>query len=364
MTTKIALGMSGGVDSSTSALLLQQQGYDVTGVYLAGLYPGPKQDAAIADARAVATLLGIDFQVLDAGDLPSQLFDYFVSTYRAGHTPNVCTVCNRRLKFGYFFQWALEHGFDAIATGHYARLKTMPDGQVFLRTAKFVPKDQTYFLSLVDERVLSHVRFPVGELTKPEVRALAAAHGLPVADKAESMEVCFLQNQRFTDFVTTQLPSQPGDIVTPEGSGYRVIGTHQGLHRYTLGQRQGLHIIPTSTHTPVYYVTQKLYATNQLVVDTKDHLGQTEFFITDPTARLRDHVPVLNQGRALVRIRHHGQLTPVTGVSATSDTPWGIQVSQPIIAPTPGQFATFYLPDPDEPDVYVVIGGAPIAPAP
>ena len=355
MTKKVALGMSGGVDSSASAKLLLEQGYEVTGFYLSGLYPGPKQDAAIADTKKVAAILGIDAHILDLGSQPDYLSKYFLETYRSGQTPNVCVVCNRQIKFGFFYDWALTHGFDFVATGHYARIKKL-DNQYYLRTAFDKSKDQSYFMGLVDPALWARVIFPVGEFIKTDIRKKAAAWQIPVATKAESMEVCFLQNQKMQDFLRENISSYSGEIVTPDG---QVIGRHRGLQFYTIGQRKGLQIQPTSDHTPIYYVKAKDFTANRLIVAPKTAVYQSHLDISQPTARLAHALEKTTDFSTWrVRIRHQGTLHPLKSFSSTGCTTGRLELAQPVFGVSPGQFAVFYRQDPDNSSDWLVIGAA------
>ena len=355
--------MSGGVDSSVSAKLLLEQGYQVHGVYLSGLYPGVGQETAIGDIAMVARQLGISWEVLDLGRRPRELYDYFVDTYRAGRTPNVCVICNRQVKFGFFYQWAMGQGFDLVATGHYVRLKKMPDKKIYVRTAADKKKDQSYFLSLVEENVWSQAIFPVGDYHKSDIRNMAANWGLPVATKPESMEVCFLQNQKVRDFLAQEIKSQSGDIVTQTSGGLQTIGSHRGLEFYTIGQRQGLQINPTSTQTPVYYVKAKDVANNRLIVATREHLGQKQICLQNITTRLQEQLTNHTDWSAWrVRIRHRGELLALENLELTSTTTLKVELPVATVV-SPGQFATFYAPDPDSRDDWLVMGAGEIASA-
>lgn len=356
MAEKVALGMSGGVDSSTAAWLLQEQGYDVTGVYLAGLYPGPGQETAIRDAREVAAKLGIDFVVLDASVQAEWLRDYFVNTYQNGKTPNVCSVCNKRLKFGFFVEWAQAHNFSLVATGHYARIQRQEE-QFYLKTATDTSKDQSYFLGLVDREIWTRVLFPVGGWRKTEIRQKAAQIGLPVADKPESMDVCFLQNQETRDYLSERVTAQPGAIVTLEGVE---MGRHRGLPFYTIGQRQGLEIQPSSNQTPVYYVAGKDARNNRLLVGTREQVCQNEVWLTNTTKALTDELtrqPNVSCWR--VRLRHQGQMYQVAKIDRDGGQTRVI-LQEPAFGVSPGQFAVFYAPDSSEPGSWLVMGAGEI----
>ena len=255
MAQRVFVAMSGGVDSAAAALLLLQAGYDVAGVTLRlhdfrdrpGLC-GSGED--IETARAVAASLGIPHTVLDLSGLFQQrVMDPFVREYARGRTPNPCIDCNREIKFGALLDWALEHGADALATGHYARVRQDPAARRWqLLQGQDRRKDQSYFLYQLTQRQLAHLLLPVGSYEKPALRALAAAHGLANAQKADSQDICFVPGGDYVSFLQSYggVDLVPGDFVDVEG---RVLGQHRGLPCYTIGQRKGLGI---SADTPLY----------------------------------------------------------------------------------------------------------------
>jgi tRNA-specific 2-thiouridylase len=263
MARKVHVGMSGGVDSSVTAALLQQQGYDVTGVYmknwsqdLPGFVCPWKED--YQDAKRVAVQLGIDFKTYDfEKQYRHKVVDYMVAEYRAGQTPNPDIMCNQEVKFKLFLETALQDGADLIATGHYARIK---NGQLFAGLDK--GKDQSYFLYRVTETALKHSLMPIGELKKTEVRALAEKLGLATADKKDSQGICFVGKVGIKEFLMNELgPQSPGPIIDQKG---REIGQHDGAIFYTIGQRHGLDVgggLP-------YYVARKDMKTNTIYVTT------------------------------------------------------------------------------------------------
>ena len=272
---KVIVGMSGGVDSSVSALLLQQQGYAVEGLFMKNWdeddgteYCTAKED--LADAEAVANKLGIKLHTANfAAEYWDNVFEYFLAEYKAGRTPNPDILCNREIKFKVFIDYALILGADLIATGHYVRRRDT-DGQTQLLKGLDNNKDQSYFLHAVSEAAFAKSLFPVGELEKPEVRRLAEEYGLATARKKDSTGICFIGERRFKDFLEQYLPAQPGQIETPEG---RVIGEHSGLMYYTLGQRQGLGIGGTKDGSEApWYVAEKDLERNVLIaVQGSDH---------------------------------------------------------------------------------------------
>jgi tRNA-specific 2-thiouridylase len=272
---KIMVAMSGGVDSSVSALLLQQQGRDIAGMFMKNWEEDDRFGACAAeedaaDARAVAASLGLHLHTRNfAAEYWENVFEEFLSEYRAGRTPNPDILCNREIKFKTFLEHAEQLGADKIATGHYVR-SDCRDGKYRLLRGLDHNKDQSYFLYAVSHRQLEKTLFPVGELHKPKVRELAREAGLDVFDKKDSTGICFIGERNFTKFLSEYLPSQPGEIRT---SDERVIGEHQGLMFHTLGQRQGLGIggVKGFPEAP-WYVLHKDLDNNRLYVGQEhDH---------------------------------------------------------------------------------------------
>ncbi|MDP3850010.1 MAG: tRNA 2-thiouridine(34) synthase MnmA [Luteolibacter sp.] len=266
---KVLVGLSGGVDSAVAAALLVEQGHEVAAGYMKNWIndegiPGDcpwEQD--IEDARAVARTLGIEFRVIDLIDAYREhIVDYLVEGYRSGITPNPDVWCNREMKFGIFLDYALAQGFESVGTGHYARLRYLSDGSAGILRGADPNKDQSYFLSLMTQWQAAHALFPTGEMLKPEVREVARRFQLPVAEKKDSQGICFLGQVKMSDFLRHYLPDSPGKIVDPEG---RVLGTHQGLHLYTLGQRKG-HGVASPREGMAYVVVGKDPEKNRLIV--------------------------------------------------------------------------------------------------
>ncbi|MFN3785927.1 MAG: tRNA 2-thiouridine(34) synthase MnmA [Thiothrix sp.] len=271
---RVIVGLSGGVDSSVAALLLQQQGYQVEGLFMKNWEEDDTEEycsAAVdlADAQAVADQLGIPLHTRNfASEYWERVFSYFLAEYRAGRTPNPDIMCNKEIKFKAFLDTALELGADYIATGHYARITYATDGTVQMRKGVDANKDQTYFLYTLQQHQLRHTLFPVGELAKPQVRALAATAGFTTARKKDSTGICFIGERKFRDFLQRFLPAQPGEIVTPVGE---VIGKHHGLMYYTIGQRQGLGIGGRRDADELpWFVADKDMVNNRLIV-TQGH---------------------------------------------------------------------------------------------
>ena len=283
---RVMVGMSGGVDSSVAALLLTQQGYDVGGATLR-LLPqrcadrmAGQQDVPcggttdVEDARRIAARIGIDHRVLDFSKaFDHQVVDRFIRGYAAGLTPNPCVDCNRTVKFPALLESARSLGYDAIATGHYARIeRDARSGRFTLRRAADPAKDQSYVLYALSQDVLAHTVLPLGGLSKPDVRRIARANGFGVSDKPESQDICFIRDGDYANFLEEvgDIRCEPGDIVDAGGI---VLGRHHGLHNYTIGQRKGVEVTPISPRSRPYYVIAKDLAGNRLVVGHQEEAG-------------------------------------------------------------------------------------------
>ena len=266
---RILVGLSGGVDSSVAAALLIEQGHDVVGAYMKnwineeGLPGDCPWEEDLEDAAGVAETLGIEFRVVDLIDqYRERIVDYLLEGYRSGVTPNPDVLCNREMKFGVFLDYALSQDFEAVATGHYARRRERPDGTADILRGADPNKDQSYFLALMNQRQAHHARFPVGEMLKPEVREAAQRFALPTAGKKDSQGICFIGNVKMSEFLSHYVPDDPGEIVDLEG---KVLGSHRGLHLYTLGQRKG-HGVASPRDGMAYVVVAKDPERNRLVV--------------------------------------------------------------------------------------------------
>ncbi|MEZ0390456.1 MAG: tRNA 2-thiouridine(34) synthase MnmA [Verrucomicrobium sp.] len=269
--SRILAAMSGGVDSSVAAALLVREGHDVIGAYMKNwineeniIGHCPWQED-IEDARAVADQLGIEFRVVNLmREYREKVVKYLLAGYQEGITPNPDVMCNREMKFGVLWEWARDQGYDAIATGHYARWEASPEegGQPSVLRGMDPNKDQTYFLAMMRPEQVQIARFPIGHLPKPQVREEASRLGLKTAEKKDSQGICFIGEVKMEDFLRTFVEDNPGPIVNLEG---KVLGEHRGLHLYTLGQRKGLRV-PSNLYKQAYVVVAKRPANNELVV--------------------------------------------------------------------------------------------------
>ena len=365
---KVIVGMSGGVDSSVSALLLLEQGYQVEGLFMKNWdeddgseYCTAKAD--LADAQKVCDKLGIPLhQANFASEYWDNVFEYFLAEYKAGRTPNPDVLCNREIKFKVFIDYAEILGCDLIATGHYARVRDahLPEegGEKKLLKGLDKNKDQSYFLHAVSSEQFSKVLFPVGEIEKPEVRDLAERYGLVTHNKKDSTGICFIGERRFSDFLQRYLPAQPGEIVTREDNGKeRVLGQHQGLMYYTIGQRQGLGIGGLRNFTDdAWFVSEKNLSTKTLyVVQGTHHTDLFKSLLVCEQMHWINTPPELPlHCTAKTRYRQPDQRCNVELI--TSSNRYLVRFETPQRAITPGQYVVFYQ---DE----VCLGGAVICAA-
>ena len=333
--------MSGGVDSSVAAALLKEQGYDVIGVMLR-LWSEPGMEAdnrccTLDDrivARGIAAQLDIPFHVFDAGDLFREtVVGNFISGYAQGRTPNPCLTCNRHIRWGFLLEKAQALGAKFLATGHYARKRSI-GGQYQLLRGVDPQKDQSYVLHVLNQKQLAHTLFPLGRYTKPRVRKLAHKFNLPVAARADSQDLCFVGHGDYRDFLRRNAPQviRPGEIVTRSG---KIVGEHQGMAFYTIGQRRGLGI---ASGQPLY-VLEKDTVCNRLVVGPREQLGQDELI----TGRVNwiSGQPPQNPTRVSVKIRYKSR--EVEGlVTPREDGGVHVQFDKNLRDITPGQAAVFY----------------------
>jgi tRNA-uridine 2-sulfurtransferase len=352
---RVVVGMSGGVDSSAAASLLQQQGYDVIGITLK-LWPqdclsraedkccGPQ---AVMDARAVCHRLGIPFYLVDEADaFQQQVISYFADEYRAGRTPNPCVMCNDRLKFGTLLHRARQLGAQHVATGHYARTERRGDGRYLLRRGRDPHKDQSYFLFTLRQSQLAHILFPLGELLKEETRETARQANLKTAGKQESMEICFVPDNDYGRFLEQShlVDRHQGEIVDLEG---RVLGQHEGIEFYTIGQRRGLRL---SAPRPLYVIDLDV-GRNRVIVGEESALQSDEFIVERCNWIPFDSPETPIEVTAQIRYKHPG--TTAT-ISPLAEGAARVRLHQPQRAVTPGQACVFYQGD-------LVVGGGWIA---
>ena len=346
-TQKVIVGMSGGVDSSVAAYLLIEQGYQVEGLFMKNWDEDDETEyctakADLADAQQVCDKLNIPLHTANfAADYWDNVFEHFLDEYRAGRTPNPDILCNREIKFKVFLDYAQILGADLIATGHYSRAANV-DGQTHLLKGLDNNKDQSYFLHAVNQEAFARSLFPVGELEKPEVRRIAEEQGFVTSSKKDSTGICFIGERRFKDFLEQYIPAQPGDMVTAEGD---IIGQHQGLMFYTLGQRQGLGIggVKNSTSDEPWYSLQKDLVNNVLVVGQG---GQHPLLFTNKlNAEGLNWINGAPQEPftcvAKTRYRQPDQECLVTPTESGCE----VSFSNPQRAVTPGQSVVFYTND-------------------
>jgi len=351
---RVVVGMSGGVDSSVTALLLKQQGYDVIGLFMKNWedddndeYCSSRQD--LLDAVSVADTIGVPIEAVNfSKEYKERVFSSFLSEYQAGRTPNPDILCNAEIKFKAFLDHAMQLGADTIATGHYAQVREV-DGLFQLLKADDGSKDQSYFLHRLNQMQLSHAMFPLGKILKSQVRAIAEQHGLPNHAKKDSTGICFIGERPFREFLSRYLPTQPGEMRTPEGS---IVGQHIGLSFYTIGQRQGLGIggAKEASGEP-WFVAGKDMANNRLiVVQGHDHpallaprLAALDSHWISGTAPQLDHPYA-----AKTRYRQADASCHLTRVSGSSCE---IAFDEAQWAVTPGQSVVVY-------DGAICLGGA------
>ncbi len=343
---KVIIGMSGGVDSSVSAYLLKQQGYQVEGLFMKNWEEDDDEEYCAAaedlkDAQAVCDKLGIELHTVNfAAEYWDNVFEHFLAEYKAGRTPNPDIMCNKEIKFKAFLQFSAEIlGADFIATGHYVR-RTSSDKPQMLRGLDN-NKDQSYFLYAIGEQQIAQTLFPVGELEKPEVRRIAEEQGLITADKKDSTGICFIGERKFKDFLQKFLPAQPGNIETPEG---QVIGEHEGLMYHTLGQRKGLLIggLKEFNDQP-WFVVDKDVERNVLIVGQgKNHPLLFSNGLVAKQLNWIDGQGPQGPSRLTVKTRYRQEDIPCSVVPDLENGTIRVLFDEPQRAVTPGQSAVFY----------------------
>lgn len=338
MKKKVMVGMSGGVDSSVAVVLLQRAGYDCLGATMRLYAPPGVTDANTGDAEAVAARLGVPHGVYDASAaFEENVIRPFAETYEKGGTPNPCIDCNRTMKFDHMLALARGQGCDGIATGHYARIARREDGRWLLKKGVDEEKDQSYFLYVMTQEMLAHTLFPVGELRKEEVRALAEEYGLINARKRDSQDICFVPDGDYASFICdyTGKTYPPGDFVDETGA---VLGRHEGMIRYTVGQRRGLGV---SGGKPLY-VCRKCPGDNTILLTDNGKLFTDTLFAGRLNFIAMDRLEEPLRCRARIRYRHREQPATVTPVG---EDRLKVVFDEPQRAVTAGQSVVLYQGD-------------------
>lgn len=354
--TRVVVGMSGGVDSSVAAWLLKKQGYDVIGVFMKNWEEKDESGQCSTeqdwtDVVSVCNHIGIPYYAVNfAKAYWDRVFEYFLSEYRLMRTPNPDILCNKEIKFKAFLDFAEELGADHLATGHFAQLRRMPDEILLLRGADD-NKDQTYFLHSLSQKQLEKALFPVGHLTKAEIRAIAKEAGIPTYAKKDSTGICFIGERRFKTFLAQYIPAHPGDIVTLSGE---VVGKHDGLMYYTLGQRRGLGIGGKGDGQR-WFVLDKDIENNRLIVEQGEHDGLFSKALQGENATwISGKPPVGDDGsegfRCTAKIRYRQKDQPAY-VELGKKGKISVCFDEPQRAVTPGQSVVFYQDD-------ICLGGA------
>ena len=361
--TRVVVGLSGGVDSAVTAHLLKAQGYEVIGIFMKN-WEDDDGDAYCSsnidfvDAAAVADVLGIEIEHVNfAADYKDRVFAEFLREYQSGRTPNPDVLCNAEIKFKAFLDHAMRLGAGKIATGHYARVRER-EGRFELLKGLDATKDQSYFLHRLNQAQLSKTLFPVGELHKTEVRRIAEEIGLPNAKKKDSTGICFIGERPFREFLNRYISHQPGPIRDPRG---RVLGEHQGLSFYTLGQRQGLGIggvkdrnaaRGAGDHAPWYVARKEMEKNTLWVVQGHDHAWlQSLALDADDASWVAGSAP--DNGAYAAKTRYRQADAPCS-LAARADGEFHLEFSGPQWAVTPGQSAVLY-------DGEVCLGGGVIS---
>ncbi len=345
--TRVVVGMSGGVDSSVSALLLKQQGYDVVGVFMKNWDDTDDSGVCTAtedyeDVKKVADKIGIPYYSINfEKEYWHRVFEYFLDEYKKGRTPNPDVMCNSQIKFKSFLEFAMDLDADYIAMGHYAKTVKDTNGVTHMMRPKDGNKDQTYFLSQLSQEQISKVIFPLANLTKPQVREIALANGLATAKKKDSTGICFIGERNFRKFLSEFLPAKSGKMVTPDG---KVVGEHAGLMYYTIGQRQGLGLGSTKESTDPWFVVGKDLKKNELIVEqgydspllyaSRLNASDMSFFTGKPDHDFEMH--------CTAKFRYRQCDIGVTVKYHAADNTADVYFDEPARAVTPGQALVLY----------------------
>ncbi|MDT2829420.1 tRNA 2-thiouridine(34) synthase MnmA [Vagococcus carniphilus] len=347
---RVVVGMSGGVDSSVTALLLKEQGYDVVGVFMKNWDDTDDMGVCTAtedykDVAKVANQIGVPYYSVNfEKEYWDHVFEYFLAEYRLGRTPNPDVMCNKEIKFKAFLDYAMQLGADYVATGHYAQVTRDEDGTVHMLRGVDNNKDQTYFLSQLSQEQLAKTMFPLGHMEKSEVREIAEKANLATAKKKDSTGVCFIGEKNFKEFLGKYLPAQPGKMVTLDG---QVKGDHAGLMYYTIGQRQGLGIGGgQGESSEPWFVVGKELATNTLLVGQgfhHEHLYATSLEAND--IHFTTNEKKETEFTCTAKFRYRQQDTEVKVILNDDQTRATVIFSEPVRAITPGQAVVFYQGD-------------------
>lgn len=341
MSETVFVAISGGVDSAAAAILLKERGYNVRGVTLR-LKPHNLADKDIEDAKAVADTLNIPLDVLDMREDFKKVTDYFCNEYLHGRTPNPCVMCNPNVKLGKLLEYTLAQGGDLLATGHYANIVKDENGAYYIKRNPS-SKDQSYFLCGLNQHILSHVIFPIADLSKPEIRQLASDNNIPVAEKKDSQEVCFIPDNDYISFIEREFnpKATPGDFLSSSGEK---LGTHSGIYKYTIGQRKGL----GAFGKPMYVLSIDA-KNNAVIIGDNNELFKEEIYIKDINF-LSGQAPD-NEFQCEVKIRCAAR--PAKATLTLTDNMGKIIFREPQRAAAPGQTAAIYIDD-------ILIGGGTI----
>ncbi len=336
MKKTVLLGMSGGVDSSTSAVLLKEQGYEVTGITF-HLYEGGccNLDSTM-EAKQVCKKLGIEHVTLDYKDyFQDTIIKNFIEEYQSGRTPNPCVLCNKLIKFGIMYEKAKEMGIDYIATGHYAKCEFNEKyNQHVISKSANIAKDQTYFLWEINKEILPHILFPLGNFeNKEEVREIARKNDLVSANKRDSEDICFITNGDYKDFLekNANMNSKAGNIVDKNG---KVLGNHNGIYNYTVGQRKGLNI----SYSEPLFVTKIDVTKNEVVIGTRDDLYQKSIVVSNLNWQIEDD---FERVEALVKTRYSKNENKAI-ITKMDENKAMVEFDEPVLNISPGQSAVFY----------------------
>lgn len=362
MAEKIMIALSGGVDSALAMTLLKQEGADLRAAYMKtwmneegiDVFGDCPWHQDILDASACAQKLGVEFEVADMIEAyREQIVEYLVEEYRRGRTPNPDVMCNRRMKFGKFLEFAKSHGCSKVATGHYCSLRDNANGSRDLMMGADPGKDQSYFLCLITQEQLQCAEFPIGSLLKSEVRELARLNGLPNAEKKDSQGICFLGKIRIQDFLKHYIAEKEGDIVNASG---KKLGRHKGLHNYTIGQRKGIGV-PSNTDGKNYVVVAKDFDANKLVIDF-DSIDAANLYTKVAILETPNWInkPIEKRSEILARVRYRDDLVEAY-LNMECDGTAKVEFAKPQRAIAEGQIMAIH--SQDEPSL--VLGGAVFA---